>query len=100
VYYPLYEPQIRLVRVEGLEPSIPYGRLILSQLRIPFRHTRICSGRPGGILTHDQWFMRPLLWDSKLPARKTILTGMLFSVYSFEQLFSIAEMICFDLSQF
>jgi hypothetical protein len=25
---------------------------------------------------------------------------MLFSVYSFEQLFSIAEMICFDLSQF
>ena len=38
---------IYLVRVEGLEPSIPYGRLILSQLRIPFRHTRICLVRPG-----------------------------------------------------
>jgi hypothetical protein len=32
-----------LVRVEGLEPSIHYWRLILSQLRIPFRHTRINS---------------------------------------------------------
>ena len=42
LYYPLYEPQILLVRVEGLEPSIPYGRRILSALRIPFRHTRIC----------------------------------------------------------
>ena len=40
------------------------------------------------------------LTKHELTSRKTILTGMLFSVYSFEQLFSIAEMICFDLSQF
>ena len=30
-----------MVRPEGVEPSIPYGQLILSQLRMPFRHDRI-----------------------------------------------------------
>lgn len=32
-------PQGSLVPVKGLEPSWGYPRLILSQLRIPFRHT-------------------------------------------------------------
>ena len=32
-------------------------------------------GTPGGILTHDQWLMRPLLWDTKLPAQVLYYTG-------------------------
>ncbi len=43
--------------------------------------------------------MRTLLWDTKLSALKTILTGLLFSVYCFEQLLAVAEMICFNLPQ-
>lgn len=30
-----------LVRVEGVEPTCPYGQRILSASRLPFRHTRI-----------------------------------------------------------
>ena len=31
-------------------------------------HYGLLFGGLGGILTHDQCFMRTLLWDSKLPA--------------------------------
>jgi hypothetical protein len=37
----LYKNNTYLVRVEGFEPSIPFGRQILSLLCIPFHHTRM-----------------------------------------------------------
>ena len=50
------------------------------------------------IRTLHQQIMSLLLLPNELRSLNYILTGMLFSVYGFEQLFDIAEMICFDLS--
>jgi hypothetical protein len=66
------------VRVAGLEPARGCPRLILSQMRLPFRHTRAVSqcrrgqaprgkiGRSGGIRTHDPQSPRLMRYQTAL----------------------------------
>ena len=68
-----------LVRVAGLEPARGCPRLILSQMRLPFRHTRMVGlrpggkttprgkfGRSGGIRTHDPQSPRLMRYQTAL----------------------------------
>ena len=56
--HPDFEYGDGVVRVEGVEPTKPYGQRILSPPRLPFRHTRIVTGMPErgqfvtGFVTH------------------------------------------------
>lgn len=60
-----------MVLLVGLEPTSFAASDLKADVFTNFT-IRAC-GRPGRILTYDQWIMSPLLWDSKLLAQGWLL---------------------------
>lgn len=56
---PMIERDRQKLRTAGLEPALPFGKGILSPLRLPFRHARLIRNQaPAAIINGAAWNTR------------------------------------------